>query len=203
MLPHVYRIFHMVILVLYLQLFHVLIFLKSRCIALTFCLCKAWFDVWIIFLKFLLFLTSTYSLHSNKCFSTFCNDWPGLSVLLLIENAVTYHQKPACKCDFICFVLSVGDFGTLMKALWKYLIMTHIVIFSVIRIIRTFWGTCLNFLLFWHKLILRNITALCNRNDEKLESLKMIMTKLSQSKLSWEQNQNHNKCKKWKTCNES
>ena len=65
-----------------------------------------------------------------------------------------YYQKVACERDFMFFVISVGDFGTLIKIyiqIFDTFILFEITNHTVLQIIFPcdFW--CRNFLLFWHE----------------------------------------------------
>ena len=157
---HVSCTFHLVILILCWKV-HAIIscdhIFNPLAIPSTFRLCKSWFNFWAIFLKFLLFWHHVIFIQSKKCFSIlfvaiFCNYSPGLS--MHHGDSKLYYQKTAYKRNFMFFVLSVGDFGTLVTILCKGFIWHHesyrnFWCWCKSYIYVTFW--CINFLLFWHE----------------------------------------------------
>ena len=78
----------------FMQLFHTIIFLKSRALPLTFRSCKSWFNFFeLYFWNFYYFRHQVIFINSNKCFSfrfvaIFCNYSRVLSqwFLMLIQN---------------------------------------------------------------------------------------------------------------------
>ena len=92
----------------FMQLFHAIIFLKSRAIPLAFHRSNHCLTFKLHFWKFYVFDIS------NKCFSVpfvaiFCNYSRVLSMHHSDSDADSkpYYQEPACKRDFMFFVLSV------------------------------------------------------------------------------------------------
>ena len=136
-----FHTFHLMILISckekLMQIVHAIIVLKSRMIPLTFRSCKSWFNFSATFLNFYCFWHHVVFINSNKCFSSwfvaiFCNYSRVLSMHHSDSDADSklFYRKTACKRDFMFFMLSVGDFGTLVKISCKYLIYTWFVIMN-------------------------------------------------------------------------